>query len=247
MSEKVIVEKRLGIPADYQHRAVNSGIFVQSNWHGNKLSILEKLIDFRRDMNVLDLGIGSGNFEEYFHNEVEHITGVDYNNEAIDYTRRRMKRSAIKNISLYCKDIRKLKNLHLRREFDLVVVIDVIEHIKLSEGKILVKEVRKILKKDGHLCVVTPNYMSMWNTIESILDKVTIVPRFSGEQHLAKYTEANLRKMCKDQGFKEKKVCSFNLFSFLCPVKSLSRKLAHLETKHIGYRGNLLFGLFQAN
>jgi len=85
VSKKDIVEKELGIPPDYQYKAITEGVWLQKNWHRNKFNVMRDLLDTKKSKVVLDLGTGSGNFEMLFSSLFKTIIGVDYNNEALSF------------------------------------------------------------------------------------------------------------------------------------------------------------------
>jgi 2-polyprenyl-3-methyl-5-hydroxy-6-metoxy-1,4-benzoquinol methylase len=239
-----IVEKKLGIPPDYQYKAIRSSNFLQSNWHANKFTALQYCLDLNKTTCVLDLGVGSGNFELIFAHNVKKITAVDYHKEALDFLRSKLQEKQIRNVRLIHSDIRKLHKIQKIGTYDLVILIDVIEHIQLKEASKVIKFLKKILSPEGSVCVVTPNYHSLWLVIEEILDTFTIVPHFAGHQHLAQYHAENLKDMFEKNGFTTKKITSFNLFSYISPLRTLSTTLSKLELSSNTTFGNLLMGVF---
>jgi len=239
---KEIVEKELGIPADYQYKAIRSKLFFQSNWHNNKLTSVSELI--KPGMRVMDLGTGSGNLELKFHNVAKEIIGVDYNSEALTFLKEKLREKNIKNVKLFLSDIRNLNKSKVTGRFDLIIAIDVIEHIHISEVNTVVKSLKKYLKPTGKVCVITPNYNSTWLFLEEMLDKLKLVPTMHEEQHLSKFNKDNLTSLFKQQDMKLVSLSSFNLFSWLCLNKNLSTLMCKLELKSKTTYGNLLWGVF---
>jgi 2-polyprenyl-3-methyl-5-hydroxy-6-metoxy-1,4-benzoquinol methylase len=239
-----IVEKTLGIPPDYQYKALRSRNIFQRNWHRNKWLVIEKYARLNPNLRVLDLGAGSGNFELEFADKVKEIVALDYNDEAIGFLRKQLKQEDINNVEVVLMDIRDNKITELGK-FDLVVMVDVIEHIKISDSEKLVEKIAKILKPGGVVCVVTPNYHSSWIVIEKLLDKITIVPKFDGEQHLAKYYRNNLINLFEKSNYKIESISSFNLFSYIYPFPLFSRLVLKLELLIPVILGNLLVGTFR--
>ncbi len=239
-----IIEKQLGIPADYQYKAIRSGNFFQSNWHNNKLIAVEGLI--RPNMKILDLGTGSGNFEFRFAKSVAKIVGVDYNDEALAFLKKTLNDKKIKNVTLRQADIRSIGQAGIAEKFDLIVMMDVIEHIRIGEAKAMLKQLTKMLNPRGWICIITPNYKSSWRILERLLDLVSAVPKLEDEQHLAKYDPKNLEEILESAGLVKERIGSFNLFSFLVPGKMAAGRLCRLELKSGITYGNLLWGLFEA-
>jgi len=242
---KKIIEKEIGIPPSYQYDALNKASFLQSNWHRNKLSMLSKELGETSELEILDLGTGSGNFELGFHDKVKSIVGIDYNDEALEFLEKKLGEEDIKNIKLRMSDIRDLNKHTDLGQFDVIIMMDVIEHIKFNEAKELLKKLKNFLKPGGRIIVITPNYKSSWMFLEWLLDKLSTLPILDGEQHLAKYHKKNLRAIFTNNGFREEKIFSFNLISFIFPFKSISQKICSLESKMNPPVGNLLMGIFK--
>jgi len=241
-----IVEKRLGIPPDYQYKALYKSNFVQSNWHANKLTSLEYCLNLKnKDIRILDLGAGSGNFEIIFAGSVKYIMALDYHKEALDFLKSLLKKKKISNVRLVHGDIRNLRKIKQIGTYDLILLVDVIEHIELDEADKMIRYFKKILAPGGRICIVTPNYKSLWIHMETILDKFTIVPHFGGHQHLAKYYPDNLKNVFEKNNFTKIYIKSFNLFSFVSPSRSLSTLLCKIELLSNITFGNLLIGVFK--
>jgi ubiquinone/menaquinone biosynthesis C-methylase UbiE len=241
MTKRLIVEKRLGISADYQYKALRSGLWLQKQWHRNKFKALEEVIAGNKEGVVLDLGTGSGNFEILFNRQLSSIVGVDYNDEALSFLKKYLKERDVKNVKLVQSDIRKLPKMVTSKKYDLIVSIDTIEHIKIGEAKKLIRQTRKMLKKGGELVVVTPNYKGLWSLLETVMDKLKVVPQFDGEQHLSKFNKKSLEKTFEDAGYSSIESFSFNLLSFLSPFKWLNDRLLRMESKMLGDQGCLIF------
>lgn len=244
-NKHLIIEEQLGIPPDYQFKALQSKNFFQSNWHNNKLVALSYILEITNAQKILDLGTGSGNFELTFADKVTSIVGIDYNQKALKFLDSKLKEKAIKNVRLICKDIQLISTISDLGKFDLIIIVDVIEHLKIEAGEKLIERLKKFLSKDGKICIITPNYKSPWLIIERILDKFTALPHLEGEQHLAKYHEKNLKQIFIDKGYRPIFFKSFNLFSFALFNKSLASLFCKLELSLSLPNGNLIISLFQ--
>lgn len=240
---KIIIEQKLGIPPDYQFQAINSENFLQANWHKNKLVVLQKLINFNKNLTILDLGCGSGNFELFFSNQVKEIVALDYNDQALEFLNSELKKRQIQNVKLINSDIKEINRIKTDK-FDLILIIDVIEHLPAKTVQNLIRYLPKLLKPKGKLVVITPNYKSPWVFIEMILDKISIVPTLGHKQHMVKYYPKNLRELFLRNHYRINEIRSFNLISFIFIWSTLSTILCQFE---IGSRmsfGNLLIGVF---
>lgn len=101
---------------------------------------------------VLDLGCGVGLTLSILAQKFPNIVGCDIDQEALDATKKVLKKVGV-NIRLILYDGRKLpfKN----NEFDVVTCIEVIEHVQNHHQ--FLKEIYRVLKKDGILHITTAN------------------------------------------------------------------------------------------
>src|SRR5260221_1636863 len=231
MQSNLITEKKLGITGDYQFRALKAKKYLQANWHQNKLTIIGKLLDLYGTKTLLDLGTGSGNLELTFSSKLNKIVGVDYNDEALKFLKSQLTKRKIKNVKLVQADILNPSKLSKLGKFDMVIMVDVIEHLEAKKGTELIKSFKKLLNKNGKVVIITPNYSSLWPLIESFMDRFTPgIPHLDGVQHVTKFNEENLRKIFKKNGgYKMVKSSTFNSFAYLIPGKKISECLTKLE------------------
>ncbi len=176
---------------------------------------------------------------------MERITGVDYNDQALAFLRKKLKRLKIKNVRLVISDLRKVRRSGIKEKFDLIICVDVIEHLKIKDSKTLVENIKKFLNPRGYICIITPNYKSPWIIIEKFLDKFTIFPHMNSKQHLAKFYKENLNNLFIEAGYKAKLSTTFNLFSFAFPNKRIAALLCSLEMSLNLPFGNLVLGLYK--
>jgi ubiquinone/menaquinone biosynthesis C-methylase UbiE len=238
-SKEEIVEKIIGISPDYQYKAMRSSFWLKKNWHKNKFDVIESICGFSKNDQVLDLGTGSGNFEILFANSVKEIQGIDYNDEALLFLKKELKKRNVKNVHLTCADMRNLPLELSKKKYDLILSIDTIEHVSKKDGNKIIAWSKKRLTKNGRLIIITPNYGSFWKFLEPLLDILSFTPKMGKHQHLSTYTIKSLTATLKKNGFKVKKAVTFNLFSFISPLV-FSKSLALFETRNLGNYGCLM-------
>jgi len=123
-------------------------------WFRKALQLLEqKEIHFK---NVIDIGAGKGEFLEILNDKFNGLQLF-----AVDYTDTNLEVLAGKKINTINLDLDnfELERLaYLKNKFDLVVCLEVIEHIFDLDRLFLL--FNYILKNDGHLLVSTPNMAS---------------------------------------------------------------------------------------
>jgi len=122
-------------------------------------------------------------------------------------------------------------------------LIDVIEHIKIVELKKIIQNIKILLKDHGKVFIITPNYHSLWILIENFSDKLNLLPKMAGEQHISKFTKYSLLDLF-DNDFKLENIFSFNLISFLIPIRSISSEVCRFEMSKKILPGNLIASLF---
>lgn len=239
MKTKEIVEKKLGISADYQYWAMRKSFWLKKNWHRNKFTVVKALSGFKNSMDVLDLGTGSGNLELLFADSVKHIYGIDYNDEALLFLKNKLVSNKIKNVSLDCCDMRDIPAKLAKKKYDLIVSVDTIEHITAKDGGSVISWSKERLTKSGKLIIITPNYHSVWILLEPLLDLLSLTPVMGKHQHLSKYSIENISGVLAKKGFRIKTTTSFNLFSFLFP-ESINRHLVKFEMRFLKNWGPLM-------
>lgn len=135
---------------------------------------------------MLEIGCTTGNF---LANDPENIIGIDINKKSLKIAKDRdfnVVYSDVEN-SLCFKD----------NSFDAVYASHVIEH--LNNPILFLKECNRILKKDGLLVVITPNF--------SIAYKVF----YDDPTHVFQFTKNSLKRCVIEAGFKNFKVQNQNV------------------------------------
>lgn len=143
---------------------------------------------------IFDFGCGSGYLVGELQKMGYNAFGVDFEKEAIRYGLN----SGIKNLTVGTGE----KIDHLDRSFDLVTILDVLEHIE-NERSLMVELVR-ILKPGGKIIITVPAYQWMWG----IQDEVA--------HHYRRYIMKSILKLVKDYpSLSVVKNTYFNTFLFL--------------------------------
>ncbi len=123
---------------------------------------------------VADIGFGTGFGTHLLNVNAKEVYGYEIDENAIQFA----------------KAVFPFKNLHFEygdivkgidgQEFDYIVMIDVLEHIK--EEKIALDNAKKIMAKDGTLILSTPNRLSRYR---------------KGESHVREYAPKELEGILK--------------------------------------------------
>jgi len=166
-------------------------------------ALLERHRPGRRDLRILDVGCGTGVNQEFLR-AYGRVAGLDNAEEAL----RRCTRNGFGDVLMG-----DLLRLPFRdASFDLVVAMDVIEHV--DEDEAVLKEALRILKPGGLLYVTVPAFMFLWN----FQDDVSL--------HKRRYRLPGLLKVSAAAGFRIRRASYMNFFMF--PPVLLVRSLLKL-------------------
>ena len=158
-------------------------------WFQARKKIIDQIIssiNLKKKKNILDFGAGSG-----VNLDMLRKHGLVDIHEQNKYARAVIKKE------------RKIKNLYstlkIKKKFyDLILLADVIEHVK--QPKELLKDLKKFLKKDGHILITVPAYQFLFSKKDKVLG------------HYRRYNKELLKTELS--GFKVENISYFN--TFLC-------------------------------
>lgn len=131
---------------------------------------------------VLEVGCGTGSLLRYLKKKGFDIIGCDNSDVAVRLSGQ-IKASAT---SLPFGN----------QKFDAVIAISLIEHLTKNEGLKFLKEVKRVLKENGHIFLVTPNFASPFRIIRGF--------KWYGYQdstHITFYTPKTMKKILAKGGF----------------------------------------------
>jgi SAM-dependent methyltransferase len=150
-----------------------------------------------KSMRILDAGCGTGINLRYLQTYGD-AYGLDISKEALEFSR-------IRGLSpLICGSVDKLP---LKKEFfDLVVALDVIEHIQDDVSAI--RELNRVLRHDGCLIVTVPAFQFLWSNHDLAV------------HHKRRYTRSDLRDLLQRGGFIVERATYWNFLLFL-PVAAM--------------------------
>lgn len=152
----------------------------------NQRKILSKINTFfPKKGKILDIGCATGIFLELARNDGWDVMGVEPSKWASDIARREYK------LPVYYGTLEEAKIPD--KSFDVVVCLDVIEHV--SSPRRMVAGIKRVLKPNGLLCIVTPDVKS-------------IVARILGEKwwhirpdHIFLFSRETLSYLLLSEGF----------------------------------------------
>jgi cyclopropane fatty-acyl-phospholipid synthase-like methyltransferase len=139
-------------------------------WHPTKT---------KSDMSVLEIGCGTGHFLRYLHFKgVSEIQAIDNDPTLEQFIHPDVRpHFLVANVFDFLND--------LDKNFDRIVLFDVLEHFNKKDGKSLLLNLTKILEKDGCIIVQVPNMSSPWG----------IQHQFGDLTHKTAYTPGSMRQL----------------------------------------------------
>lgn len=157
----------------------------QDSMTKDKINKIFQLVP-KKKINMLDLGFGQGYLEEKLlaNNSLANVTGVDISSVATKRARSKFKGRYISG------DILKVKKIVNSTKFDIVLTIEVIEHISPKDIIQFFKDVRSLLKPNGILIISTP------------LNEHLRVLKINPSNHVRDYTISIVKTELEISGFK---------------------------------------------
>ena len=118
------------------------------HWH-RYMSILEYL----ENKKVLDIACGSGYGSFLMAEKAETVVGMDISTESIEYAKINYQKENLKY------EIGSVTQIPIQEKeiFDIIISYETIEHINEEDQYKFLKEIKRLLKKDGILIISTPN------------------------------------------------------------------------------------------
>jgi len=114
--------------------------------------------DLPLDSKILDAGCGDARLSQKLVEMGFQVTGLDINEEGL-------KSAKAKGLNTILGDIEQTWQTE-DKSFDLVMMLDVLEHITNMEG--VLAQVKRVLKPDGFFLVVFPNHFDLRNRINML-------------------------------------------------------------------------------
>ena len=169
-------------------------------WYVGRRRIIQSLVQKicntldKPDPRILDVGCGTGANLKMLAT-CGRVEGVDISPQAVEFCRQRgldsVKLGAIEHLP-YESD-----------SFELVTALDVIEH--LDDDVAGLREMRRVLRRDGRLLLFVPAFMFLWGVQDDV------------SNHRRRYTLPRLLSAVKEAGFSVESASYANI-SFFLPV-----------------------------
>lgn len=183
-------------------------------WFVGRRDIIFRLVkDYRRDMEILEVGCSGGVLIEFLKRQgFTKLHGIDIDEKAIEICRQR----GINEVGVADAQETGFKD----QQFDVLIASDVLEHIKHEDEALL--EWHRILKPGGKLIIFVPAFKFLWSNHDEV------------NRHFRRYSKSGLIKTLEKNDFKTEKVSYWN-FSLFFPISlvRLSQKILSGKRKRV--------------
>lgn len=179
--------------------------FLQRIWHKTRFNNISKVIE-PVNGSVLDIGCADGTFSKVIleKSKAKRLIGIDVLKTSVDWAKRHWKNPEMKFL---VGDAHKLR--FPASYFDAVYIMEVLEHV--ASPKLVLSEVKRVLKKGGYGVFLVPSDSFLFKTIWFLW--LHFYPRgwVWNNTHIQTYRKNYLTKICKQVGFKVEIDKKFNL------------------------------------
>lgn len=151
---------------------------------------LKILMTEKKYTKMLDVGCGTGRLVKFLNDAGFDAFGCDIYKEGLRVAGKINKPGTIIKASAF-----KLPSKN--RSIDLITAISVIEHFKKDESVLFIKEAKRVLRKNGMIFLITPNFNS---PMRYLLGKRWF--GYSDPTHINFFNPSSLGKLLKQNGFK---------------------------------------------
>jgi len=173
-------------------------------WEGRR-EILRQELPRKEGLKVLDIGCGTGETMTFVKSFLDSpkVVGVDNSQVAVNFAKKR-------GHLVYKVDALKLP--FPDNSFDVILLLDVIEHIK--DDISFLSEAKRVLKKGGKIIVTAPALQFIWSKHDT------------GQGHQRRYTRHMIKDLAESCRLKLTRLSYFNFF--LSPAIIAIRLLSRL-------------------
>ena len=188
-------------------------------------SLVERISTTLKTERILDVGCGTGANLKMLA-AFGKAEGVDISPQAVDFCHER----GLDSVKLGAIEQLPYEN----NSFDLVTALDVIEH--LNDDAAGLREMRRVLRRDGRILVFVPAFMFLWGVQDDV------------SNHRRRYTLPRLLKEVEEAGFSVE-WSSYANISFFLPVlvvRSVMRWLGLSADTEYGINISLMNGPFSS-
>jgi len=193
----------------------NDYVFIKQLHHYYELEM--KRFDQLENLKILEIGFGNGSFINWCESQKYQIYGYEVDKNFYENAKKKYK-------NIYYGE-RNLLHKVINEKFDLIVMFDVIEHVRKNELIEFLKDIKKTLKENGKIFLRFPNGSSLAG-----------LEYFNGDlTHYSFLNKGSLKMLCD--------VVGFNLIS--CENMARIKKFNSIKGKIFGRLGYMIRDLIE--
>jgi 2-polyprenyl-3-methyl-5-hydroxy-6-metoxy-1,4-benzoquinol methylase len=205
------------IPPGYYDAVWSRKNGIQSYWHHNKFESIKEALASKTFRSQLDIGCGPGTFVGNYL-LAESSIGIDFAGTQIQYANLKYGEKA----EFFKASVNQVPSKY--GEFDLVTLVELIEHISVEDFKNLLNSLRLRITPQAHIVITTPNYRPPWIFLEWCLNNLARGLKYD-QQHITKWNKKSLKEFLKSEGFEL--VHLGGIQGFAAFVSVISWRLSH--------------------
>lgn len=152
-------ELHKNVPPDWYYSSIKRNLF-QRYWHTRRFNEVKKFIE-PTEGKILDIGSADGMFTKVIldKSHAKEIIGIDVLKDSVDWANKHWKK--YKQLKFMIGDAHKLE--FKSNTFDAVFALEVMEHV--FKPQVVIKEVKRVLKKNGYIIMLVPSDNLLFNII----------------------------------------------------------------------------------
>jgi ubiquinone/menaquinone biosynthesis C-methylase UbiE len=197
-------------------RVYNRGYFESPESPGDftedvkELPLLVEWLGLKPGKKVLDVGCGLGRFESVIAEQGAQVTGIDISEYAIEQARRRHENS--QQIQFICGNA---LETDFESCFDSVFCYHFVEHISLTDGRILLRKIHRLLKSNGILVMGLPIDDVCFP--RRLVHSAATRRRWNELGHITSYSKQDIKREITSAGYEVTNMLPLSYFGIRLP------------------------------
>jgi 2-polyprenyl-3-methyl-5-hydroxy-6-metoxy-1,4-benzoquinol methylase len=185
------------VPPDWYFASMKRNL-LQRWWHMSRFEQVQNIADPVKGK-ILDIGSADGVFTNVIAKKTgaAEIVGIDVLESSVKWANKHWKGQKGTKMKFEVGDAHKLS--YKANTFDAVFALEVLEHV--HKPQLVLKEIKRILKKNGYAVFLVPSDSTLFNIIWFLVRKFWWA-KIWDDSHIQTYRNNALTRICKKAGFK---------------------------------------------
>jgi len=150
-----------------------------------------------QNIRLIDIGCGNGYFLDLAKSAGMNVTGSELDPQAADFVKKQL------GIEVYICSAQEIHKYLYNQSFNVVTLWGVLEHI--SNPAIAIQSIKKIMKKEGLLCLQTPSEDGLIRKVIHFYSRVTgkldLIPELYNYDHVQCFSRKSIKYFLVKHGF----------------------------------------------